>query len=330
MPAPVVHPFTLEDRRWFDALIAARESSDPLAAYSFPYHLVWEDMFTYEWVELESHRCLLASNQDGSFLALPPLGPDPCGPAMAWAFAFLSTRNRTPAVSRIENVPEPLAARCREQGDRVVPKGPDYLYRRADLVALRGDRYKGQRVSYNHCVKQSNPSYRPFRPEDKEGCLALYRQWQEGVKADASSDLAPHLAADAESAHRCGITHAGKLGLVGRVAEVEGRLAAYTFGYPLPTSLAPQEGGEGEGSHSIPSPLEGEGKGEGSVFCILFEIADRSVKGLSQFIFREFCRELEPYEFINTMDDSELDGLRRAKLTYHPVRLVESYIVSPA
>jgi hypothetical protein len=95
---------------------------------------------------------------------------------------------------------------------------------------------------------------------------------------------------------------------------VDGRLAAYTFGYPLPISLAPQEGGEGEGS----------------VFCILFEIADRAVKGLSQFIFREFCRELEPYEFINTMDDSGLDGLRRAKLAYHPVRLVESFIVSPA
>ncbi len=314
MPAPVVHPFTLEDRRWFDALIAAGEPSDPLAAYSFPYHFVWKDLFTYEWVELEGHRCLLASNQDGSFLALPPLGPDPCGPVMAWAFAFLSARNRTPAVSRIENVPEPLAARCREQGDRVVPKGPDYLYRRADLVALRGDRYKGQRVTYNHCVKQSSPTYRPFRPEDTEACLALYRQWQEGVKVDASSDLAPHLATDAESAHRQGITHAAELGLVGRVAEVDGRLAAYTFGYPLPTSLAPQEGGEGEGS----------------VFCILFEIADRAVKGLSQFIFREFCRELEPYEFINTMDDSGLDGLRRAKLAYHPVRLVESFIVSPA
>ena len=314
MPAPVVHPFTLEDRRWFDALIAAGEPSDPLAAYSFPYHFVWKDMFTYEWVELEGHRCLLASDQDGSFLALPPLGPDPCGPAMAWVFAFLSARNPTPAVSRIENVPEPLAARCREQGDRVVPKGPDYLYRRADLVALRGNRYKGQRVSYNHCVKQSNPTYRPFRPEDKEGCLALYRQWREGVKAEASSDLAVHLAADAEAAHRFGITHAVELGLIGRAAEVEGRLVAYTFGYPLPTSLAPQEGGEGEGS----------------VFCILFEIADRTVKGLSQFIFREFCRELEPYEFINTMDDSGLEGLRRAKLAYHPVRLIESYIISPA
>jgi len=40
-------------------------------------------------------------------------------------------------------------------------------------------------------------------------------------------------------------------------------------------------------------PPEGRGPGEGVSFCILFEIADRNVKGLGVYIFREFCRELE-------------------------------------
>jgi len=53
------------------------------------------------------------------------------------------------------------------------------------------------------------------------------------------------------------------------------------------------------------------------------------VKGLGAYIFREFCRELESYELINTTDDSGLEGLRRAKLTYHPLRLVESFIITP-
>jgi len=30
------------------------------------------------------------------------------------------------------------------------------------------------------------------------------------------------------------------------------------------------------------------------------------------------------------MDDSGLEGLRRAKLAYHPLKLVQSYIISPA
>ena len=93
-----------------------------------------------------------------------------------------------------------------------------------------------------------------------------------------------------------------ELGLLGLVAEVEGRLAAYTLGYPL----------------------------SDSVFCVLFEIADRDVRGLAQYIFREFCRSLARFEFINAMDDSGLEGLRRAKQSYHPERIVTSYIVTAA
>src|SRR6266540_926497 len=321
VPEPPLRPLALTDRPRFEAALAAHAvPGDPLAARSFPFHFIWQGLLRYEWMELEGHLCLFAGNPDGSFLALPPIGPDPGGPAMTKAFEFLSKRNRTPALTRVENAPESLAARCREKGYRVAPKGPDYLYRRAGLVALRGDRYKSQRVAYNHCVVHAHPMYRPFRPDDTEACLALFRRWRQGVKHDGASDLAAHLAADAAHAHRNGITHAADLGLIGRVVEVEGRIAAYAFGYPLPISLNPTKS---------PSPLEGEGKGEGATFCILFEIANRNIKGLGAYIFREFCRELESYELINTMDDSGLEGLRRAKLAYQPLRLVESYIIHP-
>lgn len=314
MPSPVLRPLTPEDRSWFEARLSAHPvPGDQLAAYSFPYHMIWRDLFTYEWLELEGHICLVAGHAEGCFLALPPIGPDPCGPAMSQAFALLSERNTTQAMTRIENVPESLAAGCRDRGYRIVPKGPDYLYRRDDLVELRGDRYKSQRAAYNHCVTHARPRLRAFHPADADACLALYRQWREGVQEEAASSLARHMATDAESAHRIGLNHAAELGLKGLVVEVAGRIAAYTLGYPLTSTLAPG----------------GRGQGEGATCCILFEIADRTVKGLGAYIFREFCRDLAPCEFINTMDDSGLDGLRRAKLAAHPLRLVESFIVSP-
>ena len=103
-------------------------------------------------------------------------------------------------------------------------------------------------------------------------------------------------------AHRVALHDAAELGLLGLVVEVEGRLAAYTLGYPL----------------------------SDAVFCILFEIADRDVRGLAQYIFREFCQSLARFEFINAMDDSGLEGLQRAKQSYHPERIVPSYIVRAA
>lgn len=319
---------SLEDRSWFENLIQAHAiGSEPLAAYSFLYHYIWRDLFSYEWAELAGHCCVFATNQDGTFLALPPLGPDPCGPAMAQAFAVLAERNRMPGVSRIEDLPESLVERCRSQGNAVIPKAGDYLYRWEDLVGLQGDRYKSQRASYNQCVKHHAPSVRPYRDDDLTDCLGLLEKWQARVKTDEVTPYARHMAEDAASAHRIALRHAEELGMVGLVAEVQGRAAGYTFGYPL--------------THTTPSPPENpllpnsngstrEGRGEGNTFCILFEITDRQIHGLSSYIFREFCKQLTGYEYINTMDDSGLEGLRRAKLAYHPIQLVKSYIVTLA
>ena len=316
MPVPVLHPLTLADRKEFEAALKTVPAADSLlAAYAFPYHFIWHELFNYEWLELEGHYCLLAANQDGAFLALPPVGPDPCGPALSAALRFLKERNRIAGISRIENVPAEAADRCRAQGYRVVAKSADdYLYRRVDLAGLRGDRYKSQRADYNHCVKHAEPSVRLYRSDDVGACLDLFRRWQGGIANDDAATFARQLAADAESAHRVALRMASELDLVGLIAEVDERVEAYTLGYPLSRSLAAPVGGEGEGA----------------VFCILLEIANRRIKGLAQYIFREFCRKLTAYEFINAMDDSGLSGLRQAKEQYHPVRLVPSYIVSEA
>jgi len=155
---------------------------------------------------------------------------------------------------------------------------------------------------YNHCLKHAAPSVRQYQPADMAACLDLFQRWQQGIAMEDPAALARAMAADAALAHRVALQHAGELGLLGLVVEIEGRLAAYTLGYPL----------------------------SDSVFCILFEIADRDVRGLAQYIFREFCRSLARFEFINAMDDSGLEGLRRAKQSYHPVSLVKSYIVTLA
>jgi hypothetical protein len=66
------------------------------------------------------------------------------------------------------------------------------------------------------------------------------------------------------------------------------------------------------------------------VFCVLLEVADRSVYGLAQYLFREFCREVKQYSFVNTMDDSGLPGLARAKRAYHPCQLISNFIAQPS
>ncbi len=292
---------TLADRGWFEQLLLANQNEDhPLASYSFAYHFIWRELFTYEWARLGGHTCLFATNPDGTFLALPPVGPEP-SQVMDQVFDVLRERNCGSGVSRIENVPSYLAERCESLGYRVQPKAGDYVYLRDDLAGLKGNRYKSQRAAYNQCGKQAAPVVRPYRAADMSSCVRLFQSWQQNLERRVHTGLARDLAADSSSAHRVALCDADALGLVGCIAEVEGQIAAYTLGYPL----------------------------NDSVFCILVEIADRQVQGLSQYIFREFCRSLSRFQFINTMDDSGLEGLRRAKESYHPEVLVKSYIVTP-
>jgi len=39
-----------------------------------------------------------------------------------------------------------------------------------------------------------------------------------------------------------------------------------------------------------------------------------------------FCRDLEPCKYINLMDDSGLENLKKVKLSYHPLKIIPAYI----
>lgn len=56
------------------------------------------------------------------------------------------------------------------------------------------------------------------------------------------------------------------------------------------------------------------------------EKANPDIRGLYAFINREFIRQgFDEAEYVNREDDMGLEGLRQAKMSYHPVRLVKKY-----
>ncbi len=98
-----------------------------------------------------------------------------------------------------------------------------------------------------------------------------------------------------------GISNFQELGLIGKVVRINDEVQAYTFGYEL----------------------------NRDTFCILFEISKLSIKGLAQYIYREFCKELlHTYKWINAMDDSGLENIKRVKLSFHPTKLIPSYNIT--
>jgi Fe-S-cluster containining protein len=305
--ASTLRPLTLAARPRFEQALSATET--PLAAHAFASHFIWRGLFTYWWAEFAGYFCLFAEYADGLYMPLPPL---PLGgraestdagaglhAALTQAMALMRERNRGSAVTRIENVPEQMRPALESLDCRLIPKDSDYLYRASDLAELAGDRFKSQRAACNRFERERRYRYEVYEARHLDDCLALYRIWVRQQEERDLSAEAREILKDAESAHHQAFTHHADLGLIGRVVHVDGAIHAYTFGFELTAS----------------------------VFCVLFEVADRRIYGLAQFVFREFCREAagRGCTFINTMDDSGLRSLAQSKRAYHPVSLVPNY-----
>ena len=182
--------------------------------------------------------------------------------------------NRNPQIARIENVPQEMLPFLLDQHlegrghsyppDTVVVKETEFLYETQALAQLKGNRYKSKRHAYNAFVaRDPNANLSRYSPADRAECLALYDTWQESRAAKCSDAIYRAMLEDSRCAHQIGLAHADALGLIGRVVKINGHIRGWTFGYPL----------------------------NADTFCILFEVTDLEIKGLAQFIYREFARE---------------------------------------
>jgi Fe-S-cluster containining protein len=303
-------PFGLEDRESFDRACSAVDT--PLGGYAFAWHFIWRDLFNYSCAVIDGYFCLFAEYTDGIFMPLPPLPPRTRHASrvtrhallevVAVCFAFMRQHNRGSAVSRIENVSEVQKTFLEAAGYRLVQKDPDYLYRAGDLAALAGDRYKSQRAAVNRFHRLQRHRLEPYHGKHREACLGLYEEWVKQKMSPGLDAVAHCMLRDAAFGHRQALGFAADLGLRGSVAWVDDRIRGYTLGY----------------ARSV------------DVFCVLLEVADRAVPGLSQFLFQATCRDAvsRGIEYINTLDDSGLPELAKAKQLYRPFRLVPSYVVT--
>ncbi len=91
------------------------------------------------------------------------------------------------------------------------------------------------------------------------------------------------------------------LGFQGGVIELYGKIEAFTCGEVLNEDTA----------------------------VIHMEKGNTEIRGLYQMINREFCRHAWPHmTYINREEDMGIEGLRRAKKSYNPVKLINKYEVT--
>lgn len=165
----------------------------------------------------------------------------------------------------------------------------DYLYRRDDLVNLSGKKYHSKKNHFNSFIRSYEYELSPIVPDDYDDIMTRYKEWAE------ISDK--YLQCELESIGNL-ILNTDKLDVFGAKIKVGGEVCAFTFGERLNSDTA----------------------------VVHIEKADTAFKGSYAAINKLFAEEyLKDFEYINREEDCGIEGLRKAKTSYHPCRFIEKY-----
>jgi hypothetical protein len=289
-------PLTIRDQKIFRQFLGLFEHQ--LSAYAFENIYIWRVLFDIRWLIIKDCLCIFFKDKIGCFLYLPPLGKHVKASLIEKVFSIMDGLNSNKEISRIENIEEKEFPFYRDLGYELIDKPGEYLCRKKDLVQLRGQNFKSKRACCNYFSKHYDYEYSGFDLKYRDDCLRLYNLWMRQRQDKSQESVYQGMLKDSLSCLKILLDNYRDLDLVGRIVKVDKEVAAFSFGFKL----------------------------KSDTFCVLYEITDLSVKGLAQFLFREFCSELKNYSYINIMDDSGLTNLKRVKLSYRPVKLIPAYI----
>ena len=166
----------------------------------------------------------------------------------------------------------------------------DYIYERESLVELKGKHLQAKRNHVNKFRREhAAHEFVPLTPGIVPECLALEEAWYR-QRAGAGSLL------NERRALTLALQHIEELELLGGAIRVEGKVVAFAYGSPVTFDT----------------------------FDIHIEKADSSIDGAYNVINQELARRVPgKYRYINREEDLGLPGLRKAKLSYRPVILLE-------
>ena len=261
----------------------------PLASeYTFTNLFAWAETSHYQLARFED-GLLIRKNLDGHVTFLQPLMPgDPAG----------AVRACLDAAGRIERVGEDFLARLEpalQSAAREDRDDFDYVYSVPELIALHGPKYHDKKNLLHQLDKAADWQYRPMTLALIERSLPFQHHWcQERNCTENAGLLREHCATFRM------LTNFTALGLRGGAIEIDGRLAAITLGEPL----------------------------NADTWVIHIEKAMGGLPGLYQAINREFLRDAcAEYAYVNREQDLGIPGLRKAKTSYNPVRMVKKYTI---
>ncbi|MEG0585164.1 MAG: phosphatidylglycerol lysyltransferase domain-containing protein [Christensenellaceae bacterium] len=194
--------------------------------------------------------------------------------------------------------PEMVAKIKQDCGDRYTyvydEYNSEYLYNAKDLIELKGKKYHSKRNHVNAFLRDYQCEFLPYQDEYKEECIALQEEWAIEKQAD-ERDAQEELLSIKKA-----LNNFEELGFVGCVVKINGEIVGFSFGEQICKRTA----------------------------IIHIEKAKAGINGLYTYLNQKFAATMWSHcQFINRAEDMGVEGIRKAKRSYYPVRMLEKYDV---
>ena len=199
------------------------------------------------------------------------------------------------------SIPEPMIAEIEAvlPGRYVIqdyPDGADYIYASDKLHTLSGKKLQSKRNFVNRFKKtyEGRWSYEDMTDENKEEAFQFHLHWCETGNNCPNGTM--------YSGETCAVSLAlnnrEALGMKGGLLRLDGKVIAFTMGCPVSEDT----------------------------YVVQLEKAEASIPGAYPMINQQFAQhQFDGYTYVNREDDLGLEGLRKAKQSYHPVMMGKKF-----
>jgi hypothetical protein len=291
---PYFREIRLEDRNFFHDFFTRFHPQ--ISEYTFTNLFIWRNYYHLEWCLWDECLCVLARPEGSQPFFLPPLGeknPRDCIKDLLLHFKSQGIKGT------VQRVPEDLVEQhlkdCNHFETALDRDNCDYVYLADDLIKLEGNKFHGKRSHINKFKKNHSYRYETLTPDLVSKCLEMETEWC-NLK---HCEIFPSLAGEERAIYE-GLKNMETLGFRGGVILINNKVEAFALGEQLNPQTA----------------------------VIHVEKANPAFDGLYQLINQEFCtHEWKNVPYINREQDLGEEGLRKAKLSYHPHHLVNKYTV---
>ena len=289
---------TLKDKQLFDRHLKLHNPQ--VSELTFTNLFAWRNFYRFKYAEINGLLCIIAKPCGSEPYALMPIGSldsevfEDTYKELRDYFRQMGWKPVFKKIAHDELVY--FKTHVNSDEDMVYDRdNSDYLYSTMDLIHLKGKKYDGKRNHINKFKSKYDFSYVPLDCSLIVECSRIMEEWCREKNCNCQEGDYCERQANMEL-----LKNLRYLECKGALLYVNGRYEAFTAGEML----------------------------NGDTAVIHIEKANTAIPGLYTIINQQFLeKEWKDAAYVNREQDLGLEGMRKAKLSYNPLKMVDKYTV---